>query len=365
MIALHRRVLVVAVLSLAALSACQPKLPRMTPEESKRIDDLTTKLTQRCVGRYMIEMPAAFVLNDQSRTEIEGVTIKVDRMARPEFDRRLERRRQVLVSEKLLGSETPSLIELRKLPNDQGMVFDRSRSQESPVLRTWELMSWSSGHSITMTVNSADTRLSATQYPPEAQEVSGPEKLSHLLNVYERTRGRNDDEVPSEQGVCFANGFTKGPPTDKEWVDMYHHLNGVPDVYFAYHSLSHVGPEKTTLLQRGKDIETMLTQVHGKTLRKGSRQQHGMEFDEWLMMRAPDGVENYHATLEANSLFGNATRPLFIVDFSSGVEHPGPELSLEQVAVHKPILKATLGEAESVALWDKMTATLRPRPGAF
>ena len=67
-------------------------------------------------------------------------------------------------------------------------------------------------------------------------------------------------------------------------------------------------------------------------------------------------------TLEMNSKTVSAMTPLFIIDLDSGVEYPGPRLSLEEAAVHKPLTKATFNAAQTIALWDKVTATLRPRP---
>jgi hypothetical protein len=54
-----------------------------------------------------------------------------------------------------------------------------------------------------------------------------------------------------------------------------------------------------------------------------------------------------------------------VVSLASGSRIPHGELSREEVAKLKRIEKATLGAAESVALWDAVIPSLRPRPGAF
>ena len=67
--------------------------------------------------------------------------------------------------------------------------------------------------------------------------------------------------------------------------------------------------------------------------------------------------------LEANSKTGSAAAPLIVLDFGVGSRIPEAQFSLEEVAVRKPLDKATLSEPEAVALWDVVVPTLRPRPG--
>lgn len=132
------------------------------------------------------------------------------------------------------------------------------------------------------------------------------EKLAHLLSVLERTRGRADDEVPTEPGVCFANGFVRGAAKEKEWLIINYHMGGLPkdreDGSFTIHSLNHIGPEKTTLLQRAQALDVKLRQGGGTALRKGHRVNDGLGFDEWLMRRPNDrGLNVFDFRLEMNS----------------------------------------------------------------
>jgi hypothetical protein len=142
-------------------------------------------------------------------------------------------------------------------------------------------------------------------------------------------------------------------------------------------SRSKTAPRKdTTLLERANSsaVKKLLAESNGKIMRATTRQQHGMEFEEWIRqneyMPVQDytrklRVTSYSCALELNTLHGNAEKPFMALDFTSGFWKPRPDLSLEESAVDKPITKSSLSAAESVALWDKVTATLRPRPGAF
>src|SRR5690606_11386987 len=170
---------------------------------------------------------------------------------------------------------------------------------------------------------------------------------------------RADDEVPSEMGACIRHGFVKGKPGEEEMISIVYHLDGVEDVYFKVYTDSGL-QEDTTLLDRGAAIEAMLKHREGKTLRKGKRETFGIRSEEWLMaLRTNDRIQGHDFTLEANSKIGSARTPLLIVDLSNGYRIPGPELSLEESAVRPPLTRATLSEAEAMALWDTVTPTLR------
>lgn len=354
----------------ALLAACSPTVPAMTPEETQRINELTAKMTTRCVGRYLIDLPEQFVLNSIETVRLEGVKITVTPMTRAKFDYNLHYREEALRKMHMDGKpDKPFLRSITPLPEDAsetGKIFNRAKDTGTAgIVRTLELFAFRKGYFLQMEINSTDYKGAGLDRPDDPPNDT-PQKLAHLLKIYERLQGRADTEVPTGQGICFPNGFLSGPATDEEQVDQYYHLSTVEDVYFGFHYLSDIGPEKTTLLERGKAIDESLAQNKGKTLRKGKRQANGLDFEEWLSMQETDhGVMDYDLTLEMNSKHGNAMKPLLVVDYASGVEHPGPSLSLEEAAVHKPIAKATFGDAESMAIWDKVTATLRPRPGAF
>ena len=63
------RAFLLALSSILLLAACQPKyeIPAMTPEESQVIENLTTRLKPRCIGRYRIDPEALRLRNYFSR----------------------------------------------------------------------------------------------------------------------------------------------------------------------------------------------------------------------------------------------------------------------------------------------------------
>ena len=360
-----RRLLCLCSLILASLllSACRPAIPKITADETQRIETLTAKMTPRCVGRYLIDLPEDFVLNPIHRTLLEGVEIVIEPMARERFDVRLRERQSALQNELIMGENTPSLLATMPLSDEAGYVFSRSRNQSSKVLRKLELIAFRDGYMIEVMVDARDLSQSSRVRENDPRRTDVQAKLDHLLEIYSRLRGRADNEVPAEAGVCFANGFLQGEPTDEEQVDLNYHLKTAEDVYFAFHSLSDL-IQDDELLDRGRAIEAMLEMESGYTLRKGSVKGPIPSAQEWLMSKrdTDSGLLYQHFTLEANAKTGSAETPVLVVDMNVGVEIPGPVLTLEQAAVRKPLAKTTFGEAQSVALWDRTAPTLRPRP---
>lgn len=353
-----------ALLGLVFLAGCQPETPRMTPEETNRIDALTERMAPRCIGRYMIDLPKEFVLNPIATTRLDGVDIVVEPMKQYQFDELLRQRHEQLRSERILGQGTPSLAAAMPLSDGSGYVFDRSRTQNSPVLRTLELLAFRDGFRIEILVNTRDLRYSENKHENDTRRTDVQEKLDHLLKIYSRIRGRADDEIPTEPGVCFANGFLQGDSSGAEQVDLYYHLHSVDDVYFTFHTLSDL-VEDASLLERGPAIEAWLKKRNGRTLRHGRRESHGLSFEEWLMTLASESNPELmfsDMTLEVNGKSASVSTPLLVVDLDSGVRHPRSRPTLEEAAIEKPLTRVTFGAAATMALWDKTTQTLRMRP---
>lgn len=366
---INRSVLVLV----ALLAACQPKAILMTPEEAQRVETLTANMTTRCVGRYLIDLPQSFVLYSESSTEIEGIKVAVRPMNKGLFETALETKQFELRKTRFHGDEQqlPFVRSITALPLPWiGVVIDRAESVDTGRLsRVLEVLGWLDGYEIAASIEATDNTFPEDANDSIAKQLGNdtPEKLAHLLKVYERISGRKDTEVPTEQGVCFANGFVKGPPTDEESVQLRHLMQGVEDVGFEFQSYSDL-QQDTDLLDRGQGIESNLEKMHGKTLRKGKASAQVAGAQEWLMSMkssSGSGLIWHHMTLEANSKVVSAQTPVVIFDLDAGGSHRTQPKSNEEAATRAPLTKNTFSEAEAVAVWDKVSSTLRPRPGAF
>jgi Tle cognate immunity protein 4 C-terminal domain/Tle cognate immunity protein 4 N-terminal domain len=349
----------------ASLAACQPNSKvTMTPEEAQRVKEWTAKMTPRCVGRLVVDLPKSFVLNRESDTEIDGVSIKIKPQTRMTFDFAFDIMKKALESKMMLGGFKPPRPLLRQvipLPGGEpGGVFDRAKSDGGVrASRTLQLMAWRDGYQIEATINGRDTT-----FPENAGDdrpTNIPEKLETLLKVFARVQGRADNEMPTEDGLCIANGLIRGPASGADGMQLAYHLSGAPDVYFNFVSRTDLR-EDETMLQRSAKTEREMRDSGTTTVRKGARTSHGFAFEEWLMRGpTPARVSGHMFGLKANETIGSPEKPFMHLTLFNGFRIPVGEQTLEESAQMHELTKATLSEAESVALWDAVTATLRPR----
>ena len=348
------------------LAACQQSTPPMTPQETIYMDALTQTLTPRCVGRFLIDLPSSMAPVPGSGIEVEDVTISIVPISQPRFELALENRKTELRDELMPPNNYPWLHKTYALPGtDEGIVFDRAKSSAGSdrFSRTIELWAWRDGYQIHAEVSARDTSFpedQGDQYVAK-QKTTTPEKLAHLLEVYSRTRGRADTNIPTEPGICFAHGFVAGKAGKKEKMGILYVLKNVPDVSlgFEYDALFQ---EDTSLLDRGKEINAMLKSSNGRSLRKGKNKTGGVSAEEWLMTGNTDSdVMGHMFTLESSNKTGNETTPFFVIDMKNGnfweddnLDNPRPKLT-----------KATLSDAQAIAFWDRVTSTLRLRSNAF
>jgi hypothetical protein len=354
------------------VAGCQPSLPPLTPQEQATMQTLTHAMTPRCIGRYLIDLPASMVPSGWGGLKAQGVNIEVAPLNESLFRWRYEQREAELRAAHLdAHPDQPVLKEIIPLRGAIGGIFNRSENGGSNGSRTLELHAWRDGYAIKMWVNAADSR-----YPEYKDDLLSaqigtdvPQKQALLLDVFARIRGRADNEMPSDQGLCFHGGFLQGTATDEENLDMSYVFTDMPDVSLSIHNNSNIVSDDT-LLDRSKSVEANVRDANGHTLRKGERKSHGgLAFEEWLLAgNTDDHVKGHLFSLEVNSKIGSAQTPLLNIDFHNGQrigtpdKRPPGSLPLDSPP---PLAKSSLSEGEAVALWNAITDTLRPRPNGF
>jgi hypothetical protein len=350
----------------------------MTPEEAERASHWTANMSTRCIGRYLIDLPAAFVLNSQSEAKEDDVDIKVTPMTREDFDLLLQGRKKFLEAAHMFKKpDWPFLRRTISVPdrdkNAIEVIFDRAENEieGGRLNRVLELWGWRNGFTIGLTTKAWDNTFPedagekwAHQFP---SNISG--RLAAIQHVYNGIEGLPLGEIPKGPGMCIANGFVKGAAVVKESVGVAFHLDGVPDVYFAFDEKGSIR-ERTTMLERAGQIQADYDRAGAKTLRKGKRSSdEGLHFEEWLVSGpTPDHVNGAMFQLQANAIEKEVWKPYITLTLFNGFEIPKPSMSLEerrQKGLLAGLQKATLSDAEGIAIWDKVTATLRPRVGAF
>ena len=322
------------------------------------MDELTANLGPRCVGRYLIDMPAdVFVFGNLTVDQIP-----LESMAMPEdqFQREVTSREAEL---KGTGSADahPFLYASGEVSGAATRYFiHRGDALAHPASRVIEAYKWDRGFQIKMRTEGWDyTNLDRTN--DSLVELITPKNIvpelrARVFDLLKRVRGRPESEIPSEPGVCFLGGFLPGKAgaTENLWTQFV--LHDKIDVSVGLETNSDIR-EQTTLLQRGDSINAALKESEGHTIRKGPVDLPGLPAEEWLMAGTTTrGVPGHHLALEANSRIGSAQTPLVILEMDTGSENR---------VLRDPIEKASLTEGEAVAFWDVVSRTLRPRPNGF
>jgi hypothetical protein len=340
----------------------------MTPDETLQIDAMAVGMTTRCVGRYLVDLPESFVLNSESRSEVEDVKINAVPMTHAEFHQTLAETRKRLEGETIYGQQVLSLTAIHDLPDKSGLVFNRSEAREVASHRTLELLAWRDGVRLSMSIQALDMALARIRRESDTRQTDTDQKLAHLLSIYERIRGRRDDEIPAQPGLCIPNGFVLGAQRENQMVGFVYHLRDSRDVFFTASTYDSI-KESNTLLQRTGPQERAMAASGHSVLRKGKRQIHGEEYEEFLAQGpSKDDVLGVDFNLHGNELRKQTQQPFFIYTFRTGRNIPRPEMNLnekDRLNLYKPLPKAGLTPEQAMRLWDAVTPTIRHRPGAF
>nr|WP_281416055.1 T6SS immunity protein Tli4 family protein [Collimonas antrihumi] len=340
------------------LAACEQRNIPLTEQEKQTVTELTSNLKSQCVGRYMIDMPANVSITGSAK--IQGVDFEAKAMTQEEY----------------LYEVTAREAELKATRHQDGYQFlfangpawgpgtryfiHLKDTYSGNISRIIEGYKWDKGYRIHLKIKASDVTTSTYKDDPTSQVIGNnvPQKTRLIFELLDTVRGRADDDVPTEPGVCFLGGFWPGKAGDDEKINSQFVLDGNQDVAFDLQSNTN-GHEPNTLLQRGNDINAELkADPNGRTMRKGIVELQNMKAEEWLLA----GTTDLHTlgnlfSLEANARASAEQEPyIWLTMHTASPNHLLQEYSLE---------KASLNSSEALALWDVITRTLRPRPNGF
>ncbi|RZT42090.1 T6SS immunity protein Tli4 family protein [Cupriavidus agavae] len=345
-----------------ALTACNGQRP-LTPQEKDTLNHLTENLVTRCVGRYLIDVPADSHMFQS--TNVEKVMVEAQAMTHERYLREMQARHEELMATKNDSGYqylyNDGVIE--GMPDSRYFIALRSPGALTDAGRMIEAYRWDRGYRIKMMLEAYSAK-DSTYFKDDPSVRDNPgmtnisERLAKIVSFLSRTQGRPDTEIPTEPGMCFPGGFIAGHASEKENLRAHFVLDTHRDVSFDLDTDTDIRGT-TTLLQRGDEIRRVLRhKKDGRTLRNGRVQLTDLAAEEWLMAgETHAGVAAFHFQLEANSLVGSPKSPFLQLELDVGTSNRLLKSYREPAG--------SLTEAESVGLWDAVSRTLRPRPNAF
>lgn len=363
----RRLALFAALLILAIAPGCQPKTSPLTAQEQQTVSELTQDLKPYCFGRFLIDLPKQAIVSQTGPTVGHNRDVVIETMGsmtQDEFNARMAQIEKEYKEKKhrrgwpyFYGSSSP-------IPTIK--LFERLEDaiNLTYVSRSIEGFKWSNNTLIKMVVKAHDVSDPESRADSILKQLTTntPQKKALLTDLLQRVRARAASEIPTEPGLCFEGGFLAGKASEEEEFSATISFAKMPDVTMNFNSNTE-NREPTTLLDRASAIEKSLPQRNGKTLRKGKLTLMGIpQAEEWLLageMGQSGGgkMQGHEFTIEGNSKISSPQTPFFTFEFKNGNGYALPE--------GKQITKASLSDAEALALWDAVSKTIRMRSSAL
>lgn len=338
-----------------ALPACG-KAPPLTLQEQQKVNALTTNLTPRCVGRHLIDLPADATVGGV--VTLQDAMIETEVMSLDAFNKEISAREVELKAVKSIDAHPFLYLNVPAWDEHSRYFMHRGSERSHIANRILEGYRWENGVRVKVTLEASDFSSPDQADDPIVQRMEIKSdvrpKANHVFELLTNFRGRAEDEIPTEPGFCLPDGLILGKAREEEYSNVIFVPAGHPDVSFTILiDSSRIGT--TSLLERHHQIEELLKHVDGgRTVRKGKVVLAGVEAEEWLLEgpRPTTEVHGHLFTLEANALAYDVLAPFVRLDM--GTANPLPD--------YRPLERASLTDAEALALWDAVSRTLRPRP---
>lgn len=334
----------------------------LTAKEKQMTDKLFEQTKPQCIGRYLFDVPVSFNNADVGQVKINEMRIASKRLYPPAFAQRIRLREQELAKSQTVNQrDQPFLKHVYRIDRN-AVIFDRNENGSVPGFgRILEGHLYNNGVAFIVTTEITD--LSDPKYykyrknylssgSKESDLNDKPQKLAEMQSLLSRLKGRKDDEVPVQPGVCIPEGIIND--TDTISNDIIEIVYNSDDFSLIVNSNNTLRKDKT-LLERGSDINAAIIRIGARTLKKGSVMLPQINAEEWLVKGKQDihqpeekNVPAYRFTLYGNEDTADSRHPVFSVELiNSGME------------------TKSYTDSQLVEIWDRITRTFRYRPGAF
>ncbi|KAA0019514.1 hypothetical protein F0A16_03975 [Salinicola corii] len=344
----------------------------MNDQERQTVEAYTDTQAPICIGRFQVDMPSQLKLSFSSLT-VNDAKISAKPNSRQMFERLIDKRKAELEAmQPVDAGDQPFLKRIIQVSDDM-VIIDRNESPHMPDAA--RLLEGYKFEGLTVfRVELTATDLSEGKYEQMRSSLKSnkPERLKQVEYLLNHLSPRQAGEVPERPGLCFEHGFLAGGadqaipgaavPTRKETVAMIFVDPAHRDVNIHMNVNSTVTTENTLLDRMGEAEAAMQAKGddHFSVLRRGKVDLTDIaQAEEWLATVTTDAdIRGDYFTLEANSERGSVREPRISMTFNNG------DYSINEDDRPK-IDKASLTDAEAVGLWDAITRTFKPRPGAF
>jgi hypothetical protein len=357
MTAIKRLCFAVLPAAILLLAACDhnpkewktPNMTALTP----RLQSLFERTKTVCFGRFMVEVPVSATVAWGGADIPLGVRIYSN--GADEVKTSAQKFINELKSEKAINhNDAPLLLSVEDIAHPEGKI-----------VTGYEDFQAINGLKITGYFRLVHDGVVIDARPLRAEKDS---TTADIKSIARRLRQRAENEVPTEPGNCIENAFLPDSPDDDkdhpgELISIGFRLKEFPDAHLSISvapSNPH-NPEGDSLQAQWKRIkEDPATPEEKKALasikyfRESPRQIHDWKTGYEVLVRNPDekGVHSYHDfQIKFTGVPHDPFRPYADIQFQTGVGDNAAGA-----------VKASLTDEEAIAVWDKITSTIRVRP---
>jgi hypothetical protein len=184
-------------------------------------------------------------------------------------------------------------------------------------------------------------------------EVHKEREVKDLENILSHLRPRKPEEIPVEEGFCFDRGMLNGNLGVKhhEFTVAFVGMKDHPDMAIALSSIAGTNPSKTFLQRDAENSVKLENRWRFHVLREGRRDLNSIPGEEMLEhVREPNGSELQGFMWESLTSLDDVYFPSLSLELNTGHGRPGEPID------------SSLSDAEALALWDKISSSLRRRP---
>ena len=322
-----------------------PNMTILTP----RLESVFEKTKTVCFGRFMVDVPASATVAWGNADIPLGVKIypmgadKVKGLAQEFIDN--------LKSEKAINhGDVPLLLSVGIVAQPDGRIivgYEDFQSIDDLKINGY------------FRLNNDGVVISSHPLREEKDET-----IADITSIAQRLRQRTENEVPIEPGNCIEHAFLpdktggdKAPPQDL--IRIGFRLKEFPDIHLAIF----VGPsnphytESSSLewqLERLEAENPNHPHLETKYLRKGKRQINGWVDGFEALSRSPEqaDIHSIHDFgMDFRGTLSDPLKPYADIRMQSGVADNAAGAT-----------KASLTDEEAIAVWDRITSTIRVRP---
>ncbi|WP_229437231.1 T6SS immunity protein Tli4 family protein [Massilia sp. IC2-278] len=352
-----QRLCLVPLAAVLILNACDRnpkewKTPNMTPP-TPRLQATFEKTKTVCFGRFMVDVPASATVAWGEVAVPLGVnvypngTAEVKTLAQKFIDE--------LMSDKAINqNDVPLLISVHDVDQPEGKIVVGYEDFEA--INGLKINGY-------FRLNNDGVVIDSRPLRPRKDQV-----IADITSIARRLQQRAENEIPAEPGNCIEYAFLPDNPAPGEeppveLIRIGFRLKEFPDTHLSvfvgpsnpHYEESHSLEWRLTQLeknQKAQDPNNPL--IKTKDLRRGERQIHGWLNGFEALSRTPEQAEIHSIHDFAMDFRGEPSDPL----------KPYVEIQM-QTGVADNVAgatKASLTDEEAIAVWDKITSTIRVRP---